>query len=178
MEKEEIKLQIEQEKSDAASAGGEKGNDAVPAALDPKHTVFVVSSPLEVTVNDEPCTLSAGDIVQRLETEQDSNKTVGAKVLSAKGNDCSSGSVVRIQVEDLQDMHNDFRQKMDTGLEQLAKGGNGLPKAPDSGKKANPDGQAQPDEGADGDLNAQQTDAEGAEKEVQSAQSEPDNPNS
>jgi hypothetical protein len=173
---EEIKLQIEQEKNDAASAGADKGTDAVPAALDPKHSVFVVSSPLEVTVNDEACTLSAGDIVQRLETEQDANKTVGAKVLSSKSNDCSAGSVARVQVEDLQDMHNDFRQKMDTGLEQLAKGGNGLPKAPDTGKKANPDGQAQPDATANTDLDAQQTDAEGAEKEVQAAETDPDKP--
>jgi hypothetical protein len=71
-------------------------------------------------------------------------------------------------------MHNDFREKLDTGLDTLAKGGNGLPKAPDVTKSANPDGQVQPDLNADDDLKAQETDAEGAEKEVKAASSEPD----
>jgi len=171
----EIKLQIDEEKN-AATTGAPAGKDAVPAALDPKHTVFVVATPLEATVNDEACSLSAGDIVQRTENQEDADKTVGVKILSSKTNDCSAGSATRVKVEDLQDMHNDFRQKMDSGLEQLAKGGNGLPKAPDTGKKANPDGQAQPDTNADADLKAQQEDAEGAEKEVQAAEGESDNP--
>jgi hypothetical protein len=171
----EIKLQIEEEKN-AATTTADAGTEAVPAALDPKHTVFVVSAPLDVTVNDESCSLSAGDIVQRTENEADADKTVAVKILSSKTNDCSAGSVARVQVEDLQDMHNDFRQKMDTGLEQLAKGGNGLPKVPDTGRRANPDGQAQPDLNADADLESQQTDADGAEKEVKAAEGESDNP--
>jgi len=171
----EIKLQIEAEKN-SSTAAADNSTDAVPAALDPKHTVFVVSSPLDVTVNEEACTLSAGDVVQRTENEAGSDNAVAVKVLSGKSNDCAAGSIARVQVTDLQDMHNDFRQKMDTGLEQLSKGGNGLPKPPDSGKKANPDGQAQPDANADADLQTQNADAEGAEKDVQAAQSESDKP--
>jgi hypothetical protein len=118
--------------------------------------------------------LSAGDIVQRQENEPGSDNAVAVKVLSAKGEDCAVGSAPRVLVTDLQDMHNDFREKLDTGLDTLAKGGNGLPKAPDVTKSANPDGQVQPDLNADDDLKAQETDAEGAEKEVKAASSEPD----
>ena len=149
----------------------------MPAALDPKHRVFVISAPLDVSVGGDSCTLSAGDIVQRQENEPDSDNNVAVKVLSAKGDDCGIGSLPRVQVSDLQDMHNDFREKLDNGLDTLAKGGNGLPKAPDVTKAANPDGQVQPDLNADDDLKAQETDAEGAEKEVTQAQTDPDNPN-
>jgi hypothetical protein len=172
----DIKSQIEELKNAAgnsapASAGG---GDEVPAALNPKHTVFVISAPLDVTVNGDSCTLSAGDIVQRQENELGSDNAVAVKVLSAKGDDCAVGSTPRVLVTDLQDAHNDFREKLDNGLDTLAKGGNGLPKAPNVTKAANPDGQVQPDLNADGDLKAQETDAEGAEKEVSQAQTDPD----
>jgi hypothetical protein len=175
----DIKSQIEELKNASgqpAAAGGSSG-DEIPAALNPRHNVFVISAPLDVAVNGDSCTLSAGDIVQRVENESGSDNAVAVKVLSSKGDDCGVGSMPRVLVTDLQDMHNDFREKLDNGLDTLAKGGNGLPKAPDVTKAANPDGQVQPDLNADDDLKAQETDAEGAEKEVTQAQTDPDNPN-
>jgi hypothetical protein len=172
----DIKAQIEELKnaSGAPAAAGGGSGDEVPAALNPKRSVFVISAPLDVTVNGDSCTLSAGDIVQRTENEPGSDNAVAVKVLSAKGDDCGVGSTPRVLVTDLQDAHNDFREKLDNGLDTLAKGGNGLPKAPDVTKAANPDGQVQPDLNAEDDLKAQETDAEGAEKEVQQAETDPD----
>ena len=170
----EIKSQIEELKNSAANPAGDNATDAVPAALDPKHRVFVVSAPLDVTVDGESCTLSAGDIVQRQENQLGSDNAVAVKVLSSKSNDCAAGSTPRVLATDLQDMHNDFREKLDTGLDTLAKGGNGLPKAPDVTRKATPDGQVQPDLNVNDDLKAQEADAEGAEKEVKAASTEPD----
>jgi len=172
----DLKEQIAEEKTAAeAPAGGDNATDKVPAALDPKHSVFVVSATLDVPSDGDTCSLTAGDIVQRQENEAGDDKAVKVKVLSAKSQDCAVGSFPRVQVSDLQDMHNDFREKMSTGMDTLAKGGNGLPKAPDATHKANPDGQAQPDLNADDDLNAQQSDADAAEKEVQAA-NKPDQP--
>jgi hypothetical protein len=172
----DIKAQIEEEKAAAAGpAGGDTANEQVPAALDPKHTVFLVSSTIDVPNGDDTCSLTAGDIVQRQENEAGDDKAVKVKVLSAKSQDCAMGSFPRVQVTDLQDMHNDFREKISSGMDTLAKGGNGLPKAPDATHKTNPDGQAQPDLNADDDLNAQQADADAAEKEVQAA-NQPDKP--
>jgi hypothetical protein len=172
----DLKAQIAEEKTAAeAPAGGDNATDQVPAALDPKHTVFVVSATLDVPSDGDTCSLTAGDIVQRQENEAGDDKAVKVKVLSAKSQDCAVGSFPRVQVTDLQDMHNDFREKMSTGMDTLAKGGNGLPKAPDATHKINPDGQAQPDLNADDDLNAQQADADAAEKEVQAA-NKPDQP--
>jgi hypothetical protein len=173
---EDLKAQIAEEQSAAsAPAGGDTATDQVPAALDPKHSVFVVSTTVDVPSDGDTCSLTAGDIVQRQENEPGDDKAVKVKVLSAKSQDCTVGSFPRVQVTDLQDMHNDFREKMSTGMDTLAKGGNGLPKAPDATHKVNPDGQAQPDLNADDDLNAQQADADAAEKEVQAA-NKPDQP--
>jgi outer membrane protein TolC len=82
-------------------------------------------------------------------------------------------STPRVLVSDLQDMHNDFRQKLDNGLDTMSKGGNGLPTPPAAAKTASPDGTVQPDLTADSDLQSQQADADSAEKEVQQAQNEP-----
>jgi hypothetical protein len=171
----DLKLQIEEEKAAASAQSDDSGGDRVPAALDPKHRVFVVSATIDVPSDGDTCSLTPGDIVQRQEDEPGDDKAVKVKVLSAKSQDCGIGSMPRVQVTDLQDMHNDFREKLSTGMDTLAKGGNGLPKAPDATHKLNPDGQAQPDLNADSDLNAQQADADAADKEVQAA-AQPDKP--
>lgn len=171
----EIKSQIEAEKNAAANPSADSGSDAVPPALDPKHRIFVVSTTLSVSNGDDSCSLTAGDIIQRLEDNPDNNSTVQVKVLTAKSDDCAANSTPRVQTSDLQDMHNDFRQKLDNGMDELSKGGKGLPTPPDAKKTASADGQVQPDLTADSDLQSQEADADSAEKEVQAAQSEPDN---
>jgi hypothetical protein len=173
----DIKAQIEEEKAAASAPASDAGTDQVPAALDPKHRVFIVSATIDVPADGDTCSLTPGDIVQRQEDDPGDDKAVKVKVLSAKSQDCTVGSLPRVQVTDLQDMHNDFREKISTGMDTLAKGGNGLPKPPDATHKINPDGQAQPDLAADDDLKAQQADADAADKEVQAASTEqPDKP--
>jgi hypothetical protein len=73
--------------------------------------------------------------------------------------------------EDLQDMHNAFVEKIDAGLQKLAdnQGKNGMPASPAAGRRANPDGQAQPDVTATAELKQQEQDANDAEKEVERA---------
>jgi len=92
-------------------------------------------------------------------------------VASSQKNDCASGAQVAVAVQDLQDMHNDFRAKITEGLGKLAEnqGKNGLPSGPAAGSKPNPDGQAQPDLTVEADLKTQQDEASQAEKEVQDA---------
>ena len=57
------------------------------------------------------------------------------------------GTQLAVGVQDLQDMHNDFRQKMDSGLQALAdnQGKKGMPASPAPGRKAVPEGTAEPD---------------------------------
>jgi hypothetical protein len=182
----EVRAQIAAEKEAAArpeptavavsnappAGGGQNGPDETPAALDPAHRTFIVSAALsESTADGTECSLSPGDVLTRLDDAPDADQNVKVLVASSQRNDCSSGTQVAVAVQDLQDMHNDFRAKISEGLGKLAEnqGKNGLPKGPASGSKANPAGQAQPDLTVEAELKAQQDEAGQAEKEVQDA---------
>ena len=116
--------------------------------MDPNHRTFIVSDVLNETGPDgQDCSLSAGDVVTRIEDTPDANKSVKVLVSASQKSDCASGSQVSVAVDDLQEMHNHFREQLDSGLKTLAdnQGKNGLPAAPDTKTRANPDGQVKPD---------------------------------
>lgn len=119
------------------------------------------------------CSLSQGDVLTRIDDTPDANQNVKVLVSGSQKGDCNSGAQVAVSVENLQDMHNHFREQIDDGLGELAKnqGKKGMPAAPagTAVAKANPDGVAQPDPTAQADLAKQQQDADAAEKEVQTA---------
>lgn len=157
----------------AAASEGQTGPDEVPAALDPKLRTFIVSTVLSETMDDgTQCSLSPGDVLTRIDDNPDADNNVKVMVASSQKNDCGSGAQVVVAVQDLQDMHNDFRAKITEGLGKLAQneGKNGLPKGPAAGRKDNPDGMAQPDLTVDADLKAQEGEAGQAEQDVQSAE--------
>ena len=174
---EEVKAQIAAEKEAAAQpAGGTQtaaGGEQVPAALDPNHSVFIVSAPLQEQLEGGPtCSLSSGDILTRIGTTPDANQKVNALVTSSQKGDCQAGSQVAVLVQDLQDMHNDFAMKIDGGLKQLAdsQGKNGIPAGPAGAARANPDGTANVDLTAVADLQQQQQTADQTEKDVMQAE--------
>lgn len=190
---EEVKAQLAAEKdAAAANASAPKtaaattttaSNDAggtppeeTPAALDPNHRTFIVSSVLtEQSADGSECALSPGDVVTRIEDTADANKAVKVLVSSSQKSDCHSGTQVAVQVEDLQEMHNHFRETLDSGLKTLAdnQGKNGMPAAPSTATTTNPDGQVQPDLTVQSQLASQEADADQAEKEVQQTAAAP-----
>ena len=129
----------------------------------------------ETTGDGTECALSPGDVLTRIEDTADANKAVKVLVSSSQKSDCHSGTQVAVQVEDLQDMHNHFREQLDNGLKELAsnQGKNGMPAAPDTTTKANPDGQVQPDLTVQQQLQSQESDADKAESEVQQTAAQP-----
>jgi hypothetical protein len=185
----EVRAQLEAEKAAAsapqpasgsgAAAGGQQsasaGGDAaqqeeVPAALDPNHRTFIVATILtEQAPDGSDCSLSPGDVVTRIDDSPDDNKNVKVLVSSSQKGDCNSGSQVAIAVDDLQEMHNHFREQLDQGLKTLAEnqGKNGIPAGPKPGGRVNPDGKVEPDLDVEAQLNDQQKDADAAEAEVQ-----------
>ncbi|MFI5105856.1 MAG: hypothetical protein ACHP79_13110, partial [Terriglobales bacterium] len=72
------------------------------------------------------------------------------------------------EVGELQEMHNQFRQKLDSGLKTLAdnSGKNGLPKAPDTGTIGGEVPAPAADAAAEADLENVQKDADSEEQEV------------
>ena len=88
-------------------------------------------------------------------------------VISSKQGDCPADGSVEVQLADLQEMHNQFREHIDSGLKILAENqAKGLPGAPDANAHPVADGQATPDESADSTLLAQHTEAEKLEQQV------------
>jgi hypothetical protein len=142
----------------------------VPDALNPSERVFVVASTLDVTTagDGQECGLTAGDVVMRLADTPDNNQNVTASIQSSKKGDCAAGQTVAISVQDLQEMHNHFREQLDSGLKTLAdnSGKNGLPQAPDTRTTGGEVPAPPPDAGAADQLQAQQQQADQTDAQV------------
>jgi hypothetical protein len=170
---EEVRRQLAAEQQGASTIPPQPaptGTAAPPAALDPAQRVFVVSSNLAVpTIAGQDCELTPGDIITRLDDTPNNNNQVRVSVSGSKGNDCRVGSTLMVQVSDLQEMHNQFREQIDSGLKSLAdnSGKGGLPPAPDTGTTAGEVPAPPPEATVDSALQAQQREADQAEKQVQ-----------
>jgi hypothetical protein len=172
---EEIKQQLAAEQ---ATAGANPTNDAsqvasseaAPPALDPTQRVFVVSANLEVPgAGGQVCALTPGDIILRTADTIGVDGKIGVNVLSSKPGDCPINASSAIDVATLQEMHNHFREQLDSGLSLLAatQGKNGLPNGPAAAPRLVPQGWATGDGNAESLLMKQQQDADRAETEAQ-----------
>ena len=170
---EEVRRQLAAEQQSATTVPqppAARGAEATPAALDPAQRLFVVSSNLAVpSMDGRDCELTAGDLITRLDDTPDNDNRVRASVSSSKGNDCRVGSTLMVQVSDLQEMHNQFREQVDSGLKTLAdsSGKGGLPPAPDTGTSAGEVPPPPPEANVDGALQAQQREANQTETQIQ-----------
>ena len=145
--------------------------EEVPPALDPNQIVFIVSSNLDLQGDSGECSLTPGDVLMRVGNTPDENNRVAVKVASSKKGDCAVNTNSAVEVSDLQEMHNQFRERMDSGLKSLAEnqGKNGLPAAPDTGTVSGEVPPVQPDNDAASELQNEQKQADQAEQEVQRA---------
>jgi hypothetical protein len=168
----EVTRQLAAEKDAAQQANPQvsatSGNQP-PAALDPAQRVFVVSSTLDVTADGQECALTPGDVLYRIGDQRGTDNNVAASVSSSKKADCATGKTVLVSVQDLQEMHNHFREQIDSGLKTLAgnQGKGGLPTAPDTGTSAGEVPPVTPDADVASELQDQQLQADQTEKEVQ-----------
>jgi len=168
---EEVKSQLAAEQAAAANPQQPAVNqNQAPAALDPAHRVFVVASNLDLDAGDgNECALTSGDVITRISDTPDANNKATVLVTSSKKSDCAAGLQLAVGVEDLQEMHNRFREHLDAGLKTLAdnQGKNGLPKAPDTRTRSGEVPPPPPDSGVDAKLQAQQAEADQAEADAQ-----------
>jgi len=167
----EVRQQLAAEQAAAAqppSAAGAAGSQAPPAL---SQKFFVVASNLEVTANGQPCTLTPGDIIERRGKDAGPDGNVAVEVVSSKKGDClaDSSTPAQVQLTDLQEMHNQFMQNLDSGLKVLADGQTkGLPAAPAANAQPVPDGTVTPSSDAGAILLAQ--DRESTKLESQMSQ--------
>lgn len=183
---EEVQAQLQAEGQAASTPGGSaqpagaNDNDQAPSALNAEQRMFVVSSSLDVTdPNGNECPLSPGDILYR--TDEPNGDSATVLVQASKRGDCSMNSKANVKIADLQEMQNQFRQSLDSGMQKLAaeQGKAGLPAAPD-GSTTTVAGEVAPPapDNADSRLQTAQTDADQAESQVSTqTQSGVDNAN-
>jgi hypothetical protein len=175
----EVQRQLAEERAAAAqpSPGGQAqgGNDQAPeeapAALDPNQRVFIVAGNVDLVGDAGECAVTAGDVLLRTGTAPDANNRIAVSVVSSKRGNCPANTNSEVEVTELQEMHNQFREKMDSGLKALAdnQGKNGLPQAPDTGTTAGEVPPPTADADADAELQNQQKNADQEEHKIQKA---------
>jgi hypothetical protein len=167
----EVRQQLTAEQAAAANPQGPPPGDQVPEALSPSERVFIVAGNLDVTISasGQECGLTAGDVLKRTSDDADGNQNVTASVQSSKQSDCANGQTVAAPVQELQEMHNHFREQIDAGLKTLAnKGGTGnLPQPTDTTTVPGEVPTPTPDAGAAGQLQAENGLADQTEGQVQ-----------
>ena len=124
-------------KEEEQSASGPEAVSAeeLGAALKPGR-LFVVSSVLDVQTPDQrSCELTPGDILRLMAVPADGANVAGVDVIASKRRDCPAGTRVEVPIQDLADMLNDMRARIDAGLELLRKSATegGLPFASSEG---------------------------------------------
>jgi hypothetical protein len=168
----QVKIILADEKAAAATVGNlppDEDAEQVPPSLDPRFKLFIASSSLSLDTDDGTCALTAGDIVRRTVDTPDAKNTVAVEVASSKKDDCAMGTASRIALDDLEEMHDSFRQKIDDGLKSLSEkqGKGGIPNGPTAVVHRQPEGEATPDPAIESDLKKQQQAADATEKDVQ-----------
>jgi len=175
---EQVRQMIADQKDAAAkqayAAAGSVTTPPVPPSLDPRFTLFVVFSELSLDMEVPACSITAGDIIRRKDYVPDGNNTLAIEVVSSKNGDCPVGTASRLKVDDLEEMHDNFREKVDDGLKSLSEnqGKGGIPRGPAAAPHAVPEGQADPDPAVESDLRKLQEAADETEKDVQDASSD------
>ena len=168
---EEVKAQLQAEQA-AAGQGGQGASapagSEVPPALDPARTTFVVDTDLAVVADGQECSLTGGDVLTRISNTPDRDQKVNTIVTSSKKKDCAAGKQVAVRVDDLQEMQNHFREKLEEGMKEMAakQGTGGMPKAPDTSTVASNVPPPAPDKSAAKALADQQGTADQTETQV------------
>lgn len=116
-----------------AMSGGDEDPTRVdlPAWLKPNR-LFIVSQSLQAAAGQRSCELSHGDVLRLIASPAPDSMTAVLKVVASKRGDCPVDLEVSLSLADLQDMLDDFRARLDTGLDALrsGQGQDGLPAAP------------------------------------------------
>ena len=168
----EVRQQLAAEKAAAVqptSASAQQpasGSEQLPPALSQRF--FVVSSNLDITTTaGQACSLTPGDIIERKGKTLTADGGLPVGVVSGKPGDCAADSEATVQLADLQEMHNQFREQIDSGLKTLAANqAKGLPNGPAAGARPVEEGTAEPVADVESQLITQEGDAAKLEDQV------------
>jgi hypothetical protein len=168
---EEVSQQLAYENAAAGKPDNAPSLDGLPQVLTPNH-LFVVDRSLPTSTSDgQQCGLSTGDVLRLVAAPPDAAVTADLMVVSSRKGDCPAGLIVSVPLESLQEMQNNFRAQLDSGLQTLhaQQGQGGLPGAPMSAIAPPPRPVDEPpadNENVQAQLDAQQQQADQAEASV------------
>jgi hypothetical protein len=165
----EVQRQIEYERAESQSAGAGYPSDDTPEWADNRSHVFVAYTALDVNSSGGYCTIGEGDVLQLNSMPPAYSPTADLVVLASRHRHCRQGSVVSVQLQDLQDMSNRMRETVEAGLADLQtrQGQRGIPPLPPAavGTIDTPlAGEAAPDVNAGAELNQAYRDTDQAEQ--------------
>jgi len=167
---EEVRKELAAEKTAASQPPSPNPQPApagepLPPAFIEKY--FVVSSSLDVTAPGRECALTPGDVIQRTGNDVTEGR-VAVKVVGSKPGDCPADFPTSVELAALEEMHNQFREQIDSGLKMLAENqAKGLPSVQNAGSRPVAEGTAPPIADAEAQLSAQETEAGKLEAQVQ-----------
>jgi hypothetical protein len=168
---EEVRQQLAAERAAAAQPTSSNPQQPAPSTeqLPPALTqkFFVVSSNLDLTVAGQACTLTPGDVIRRTGKDANADGSVAVEVVSSKPGDCAADSPTTVELTALEEMHNQLREQIDSGLKMLAENkAKGLPSPPAVLSRPVAEGTADQDIGATALLESQQQQASTLEANV------------
>ncbi len=167
----EIKLELALAQKTADPASGSTSNLETLLA-DGKPHVFVASTGVTVTSSGTDCGLTEGDVLALNTPPAKDATTADLRVLASKQSDCAKGSVVTVEIADLQEMLNHLLSNIDKGMAEMKDhpGQGGLPAPPAeaiSGTKEAPYAAAAPPADPNGATELDETAKQGAQVEQQ-----------
>jgi hypothetical protein len=130
----EVREQLAYENAGAANPEQAPTLNGLPQVLVANH-LFVAGAPLNVLTGDnQTCGISIGDVLRLNAAPADNSTAADLTVMTSRQTDCPAGAQVTVSLADLQDMQNNFRAQLDSGLQTLhsGQGQGGLPAAPPS----------------------------------------------
>jgi hypothetical protein len=133
--------------------------------------IFVAHTPLTVNSSNGGCSLGEGDVLQMNGAPPPNSPVADLMVISSRGRDCRTGSMVSVQLQDLQEMQNQMRATIDRGMGDLQakQGQGGLPALPQgaAGTIDTPLAQqAQPDNDTAREIASASQEADRADQEI------------
>ena len=166
----EVRRQIDLERASGQNPNAPGGQDANIFADNVPH-VFVVTNTLAVNSNAGECTVAEGDVLRMNGPPPPGATFADLMVLSSRGRDCRRGSTVSVELQDLQEMHNQMVATIDRGMGDLQakQGQGGLPTLPQgsAGTIDTPFAQeAQPDANVASELTSVSQEADRAEQQA------------
>jgi hypothetical protein len=166
----EVRRQIELERSAGQNPNFPTGEDAN-IFTDREPHVFVVGNTLAVDSSDGECTIAEGDVLRLNGPPPPDASYADLTVLSSRGRNCRRGSTVSVELQDLQEMHNQMVATVERGMGDLQarQGQGGLPTLP-TGSTGTIDTpyarEAQPDPDVSGELTSASREADRAEQQT------------